>query len=109
MKYGYGITDLVERATAQANEITPSELTEGVQRLTSKVRQYQPKCVALLGIGAYRKAFMRPHAEIGRQREAIGKTTLWVLPNPSGLNSHYQSKQLKQLFQELRKAIGDLA
>jgi TDG/mug DNA glycosylase family protein len=109
LKYGYGITDLVERATAQANEITPSELTEGVQRLTSKVRQYQPKCVALLGIGAYRKAFMRPHAEIGRQREAIGKTTLWVLPNPSGLNSHYQSKQLKQLFQELRKAIGDLA
>jgi len=106
LEYGYGITDVVERATAGANEITQSELIEGVQRLTAKVLQYKPKFVAVLGIGAYRKAFMRPHAETGRQIDAIGESTLWVLPNPSGLNGHYQPEQLKHLSQELHKAIG---
>ena len=109
LEHGYGITDIVERATAGANEITPSELIEGVKRLTTKVLKYKPKCVAVLGIGSYRKAFMRPRAKTGRQTETIGESTLWVLPNPSGLNGHYQPKQLKQLSQELRKAIGGWA
>jgi TDG/mug DNA glycosylase family protein len=106
LEYGYGITDIVERATAGANEITQSELIAGVQHLTNKVLQYKPKCLAVLGIGAYRKAFTRPHAEMGRQMEAIGESTLWVLPNPSALNGHYQPEQLKQLSGELYKAIG---
>jgi double-stranded uracil-DNA glycosylase len=106
LKYGYGITNLVEWATALADEITPDQLAEGKQRLEIKVLRYQPRCLALLGIGAYRSAFRHPQAEIGWQKETIGETELWVLPNPSGLNSHYQPKQLKELFGELRQAVG---
>jgi double-stranded uracil-DNA glycosylase len=109
LQVGYGITNLVEWATARAEEIPPDQLAEGKQRLTIKVLRYQPQFLALLGIGAYRSAFRRPQAEIGRQKETIGKSELWVLPNPSGLNSHYQPKQLKELFGELRQAVGSLA
>ncbi len=106
LKFGYGITDLVERATAQADEIKLDELTEGAQRLTEKVKQYQPKCVSVLGIGAYRRAFIRSNMKLGQQGEMIGESRLWVLPNPSGLNTHYPSNRLRELFKELYKAIG---
>ena len=105
LTYRYGITDIVEVATAGANELTQSDYENGMKNLRTKVLQYKPKFVAVLGIGPYRKAFLRPHAEIGRQMEKIGESTLWVLPNPSGLNGHYQPERLKQLAQELRKAI----
>jgi TDG/mug DNA glycosylase family protein len=56
-------------------------------------------------LGAYRAAFEKPKAVIGRQEEQIGKTIVWVLPNPSGLNAHYQAKDLAQLFGELKLAV----
>jgi double-stranded uracil-DNA glycosylase len=101
---GYGITNLVERATAQAGEIKRDELIDGVKRLTVKVGQYRPKYVAVLGIGVYRQAFERPHAEIGRQDELFSESILWLLPNPSALNGHYQPPLLGRLFRELREA-----
>jgi len=105
LKYRCGITDIVEGATAGAIELTQSDFENGEQRLTTKVRQYKPEFVTVLGIDAYRKAFKRPKAKIGRQMEPIGEATLWVLPNPSALDGHYQREQLKQLAQELHKAI----
>jgi len=72
--------------------------------LAGKVRRYQPLFLALLGLGAYRAAFGRPKARVGCQEEIIGKTTLWVLPNPSGLNAHYQQEDLNRLFKELKDA-----
>lgn len=105
LKTGYGITNVAQRATATADQLSREELREGCEQLTSKVRRYKPAFLAILGLGAYRVAWERPKAVIGRQEEMIGKTALWVLPNPSGLNAHYQAGQLALLFSELKSAV----
>jgi TDG/mug DNA glycosylase family protein len=104
LNMGYGITNLVERATAGANELATQELVEGRQRLEAKVRHYRPAFVAILGIGVYRRAFKQRQARIGRQPEGLAGFGLWVLPNPSGLNAHYQLEDLAQIYRELRTA-----
>lgn len=106
LERGYGITNLVERATATAAELSADELAEGARRLDAKVRRYRPGAVAVLGISAYRTAFGRPHAVLGRQAEPIGEALAWVLPNPSGLNAHYQLDDLARTFRELRLAVS---
>lgn len=102
---GCGITNLVARASATADELTPAELAAGARRLQAKVRRYRPAVLAVLGVGAYRTAFARPKAGLGLQSEAIGATRLWVLPNPSGLNAHYGLEELARMFRELRAAV----
>ena len=106
LESGYGITNMVERATASAAELSAEEFIEGGRRLVAKARRYQPKCVAVLGISAYRTAFNLPKARLGRQSEMIANSLIWVLPNPSGLNAHYQPKDLAHLFRELRVKVG---
>ncbi|CAN5428824.1 G/U mismatch-specific DNA glycosylase [soil metagenome] len=102
---GYGISNLADRATARADELLPTELVEGHAQLLAKIAHYRPQVLAVLGVSAYRTAFARPKAVIGRQAEQIGQTALWVLPNPSGLNAHYQLADLAQVFREARLAI----
>src|SRR5205085_9559346 len=102
---GYGITNVVNRATATAAELTAAELLAGGQRLLATAQRYHPRCIAVLGVTAYRAAFGRPKARFGRQDERIGEAIVWVLPNPSGLNAHYQPKDLARVFGELRTAI----
>jgi double-stranded uracil-DNA glycosylase len=99
---GFGITNVVNRATAAADELTIRELTEGGRHLEEKVLLYKPELLAVLGLGAYRTAFHRKHAAVGRQAERIGSTVIWVLPNPSGLNAHYN---LDELAAWLRRMI----
>jgi TDG/mug DNA glycosylase family protein len=102
---GYGITNLVARTTATADELTPAELLAGRRRLESKVRRYKPRVVAILGIGAYRTAFQEPKAVLGRQTRSIAQADVWVLPNPSGLNAHYQLTDLVEYFRLLRETL----
>jgi TDG/mug DNA glycosylase family protein len=102
---GYGVTNVVMRATATADELTREELRQGGKRLIAKVKRYRPEFLAVLGLGAYRTAWEQPKAVIGRQAEKIGETVVWVLPNPSGLNAHYQAKDLALVFSELRAAV----
>jgi TDG/mug DNA glycosylase family protein len=104
LAWGCGITNLVGRATAVASEIPRAELIAGVGVLEAKAQQFRPLCVAVLGLGAYRIAFGRPDAGIGAQTQSLGPSRLWVLPNPSGLNAHFQLAQLADLFAELRAA-----
>ena len=104
LKEGYGITNVVMRTTATADLLSREEMREGGKRLRAKVRRYQPEFLAVLGLGAYRAAFEQPKAIIGRQPEMIGDTVIWVLPNPSGLNAHYQAKELAILFSDLKAA-----
>lgn len=104
LKSGYGVTNVVMRATATADQLTREELRTGGKRLATKVRRYQPAFLAVLGLGAYRAAWDRPKAVIGRQDETVGATVIWVLPNPSGLNAHYQANDLARLFRELKAA-----
>jgi TDG/mug DNA glycosylase family protein len=73
--------------------------------LRAKVLRYRPGILAVLGVGAYRTAFNQPKAVVGRQQDQIGKTILWVLPNPSGLNANYQPPDLARLFRELRDSL----
>jgi TDG/mug DNA glycosylase family protein len=97
-----GITNLVSRSTVSAAELTVAELSDGRRRLMAKVRRYAPRYLAVLGIDAYRRAFARPRAILGKQPELVGDTVVWVLPNPSGLNAHYQPTDLARLFRRLR-------
>jgi double-stranded uracil-DNA glycosylase len=106
LEYGYGITNVVARATAGADELSAEELRAGGRRLARMLRRYRPGCVAVLGLQAYRAAFARRDAKIGCQREAIAGVRLWVLPNPSGLNAHYQVDDLARLFRALKDAAG---
>jgi TDG/mug DNA glycosylase family protein len=98
-----GITNLVARATASAAELTSDELRAGRLRLERKVKRWSPQWVAVVGIGAYRTAFERPRAQMGRQPEKIESSGLWVLPNPSGLNANHQLAELAAAFQALRR------
>ena len=102
---GYGLTNIVPRATAGAAELTADELRAGAGALAGKVRAHRPGWVAILGIGAYRTAFGRPRAALGRQEERIEGARIWLLPSPSGLNAHHQPKDLAVAFGELRRAV----
>jgi double-stranded uracil-DNA glycosylase len=99
---GIGITNLVNRATARADELTADELRAGVPRLTRLVEHTQPGKVGVLGISAYRVAFADPRATVGRQPRTIAGRPLWLLPNPSGLNASYQLDALVATYAELR-------
>lgn len=102
LKVGCGLTCIVERTTARADEITREEFVEGGKLLEKKLEKYKPEFLAMLGLGAYRTAFAKPKAKIGLQDETIGNTKIWLLPNPSGLNANHQLPDLARLFAELR-------
>ena len=106
LTYGYGITNIVERATVAAADLTADELAMGGQQLRARVEQYKPRVLAVLGISAYRTAFNQPRAVLGKQPETIGTTVLYVLPNPSGLNAHFTPADLARVYGEFRQALG---
>jgi TDG/mug DNA glycosylase family protein len=103
---GIGITNVVNRATASASELDPGELREGARRLDKKVRRFRPACVAFAGMSAFRTAFRRPRAGLGRQEEQIGDAMVWLLPNPSGAQASYQLDAMVELFLSLRTSIN---
>jgi TDG/mug DNA glycosylase family protein len=105
---GVGITNLVARGTATAAELDDEELRAGRRRLEAKVRRYRPRVVAIVGVGAYRTAFDRPRAQPGRQPETVFGAVLWVLPNTSGLNAHFQAEDFRRAFGELRKYVSEV-
>jgi|GEM_PF-220639 len=105
LEYGCGLTNLVPRATAVASELTRDELRRGRDDLSKKIGEAQPRCVAVLGIGAFRTAFRQHKGALGLQEETLAGVHLWVLPNPSGLNAHYQPPEFARLFKKLRVAI----
>lgn len=103
-EWGSGLTNLVGRATAGAAELSKAELIEGLAVLEKKIWTYRPRWLAVLGIGAFRTAFERPRALLGRQEGGFAGASLWVLPNPSGLNAHHQPEHLAAAFRVLRRA-----
>ncbi len=103
---GIGITNIVARATARADELTGDELAEGWQRLTAKVRRRRPSVVAVLGITAYRQATRDRTAALGRQPTGLAGVELWALPNPSGLNAHETVDSLAEWYRQAAHAAG---
>jgi double-stranded uracil-DNA glycosylase len=106
--HGLGITNLVNRATARADELSPAELQAGVIRLTNLVARHRPRVVAVAGITAYRTAFRRPRAVSGEQPEPLEGARLWVVPNPSGLNAHDTLATLAEAYAAPARAAGVL-
>lgn len=104
---GIGISNLVARATARADELTDDEIRAGMPRLRATVQRWRPRAVAVLGVSAYRVAFARPKAAVGRQPDPLDGALLWVLPNPSGLNAHYQQPALTAQYAALRAALDE--
>src|ERR1700759_4956246 len=98
-----GITNVVDRATARADELTNDELRAGGKRLAAKVKRWQPTVVAFVGIGPYRIVSGVKDASVGLQKDLFGGSHAWVLPNPSGLNAHYHPAALAKLFGDLRR------
>ena len=78
---------------------------QGARRLETKVKAVRPRCVAVLGIQAYRTAFQRPKAAIGEQPESLAAAKLWLLPNPSGLQARYQLPEMVTMFRSLHRAV----
>lgn len=105
LAYGYGITNIASRVTATAAELSKDELVAGGERLLRKLERYRPAVLAVLGVTAYRLAFGRPRAVLGRQPEGLDPALLWVLPNPSGLNAHYTPAALAQVFRQFRLEV----
>ena len=106
LRHGCGVTNLVARATAGADELTTEELGAGRRKLLTKVKRYAPRAVAFLGIGAYRQAFEQPKAILGQQQERLHEAAVWVLPNPSGLNAHATIATLAEAYREVAVAAG---
>jgi len=106
LKRRIGVTNLVNRATASADELNIADYQRGGRRIAAKVRRYRPRVVAFVGMGAYRVAFGRPRARGGRQEERLAGADIWVLPNPSGRTAGYQMPALARAFRELRRSLS---
>jgi TDG/mug DNA glycosylase family protein len=104
LSYGLGITNVVARASARADELSAEEYREGGRLLSAKVARLRPRWLAVLGVTAYRTAFDDRKAQVGPQTRTIGDTRVWVLPNPSGLNAHWTPATLAEEFGRLREA-----
>jgi TDG/mug DNA glycosylase family protein len=102
---GLGVTNVVERATATAAELSAAELREGGRALEATAERFAPAYIAVLGVTAYRAAFGERRAALGEQSRMLGRSRLWVLPNPSGLNAHFTPTDLARLFAELRETV----
>jgi TDG/mug DNA glycosylase family protein len=107
LSYGLGITNVVARATARADELSAEEYREGGRLLTLKVTRLRPRWLAVVGVTAYRAAFDDRGARVGPQARTIDDTRVWVLPNPSGLNAHWTPATLAQEFARLREAAAE--
>jgi len=103
LRYGLGVTNLVDRPTRTAAELRREELRNGAAALTALVRRYRPRVVAVLGVTAWRLALGRAGDTIGRQGADLAGAEAWVLPNPSGLNAHYQLRDLGRLYAQLAR------
>jgi TDG/mug DNA glycosylase family protein len=105
--YRLGLTNLVERGSARADELTRAELVAGGSLVARKMSRFRPAWLAVLGVSVYRVAFGRRDAAVGPQTERLASTRMWILPNPSGINAHYTIDRLTAEFVRLREAVAN--
>lgn len=107
LQWGMGVTNIARRATARADELTAEDFTRGADILRRKVREYRPRLLAVLGITAFRSAFTRPKAGVGRQDVTVEDAAVWVLPSPSGLNAHWSVDAIAEEMARMRGWLGE--
>jgi TDG/mug DNA glycosylase family protein len=108
-EWGYGITNLVPRATPGIDALAPSEYIAGVTRLRRKIRRWRPEIVAFVGVTVFRQVF-RPDATAriacGAQPVRFEGARVFVLPNPSGRNANFSYREMLGAFRALARAVG---
>jgi double-stranded uracil-DNA glycosylase len=107
--FGIGLMNFASRPTRAASELTVAELRAGAAALEERVREWEPRLVAVVGVVAYRAAFARPQAAMGLQEEQVGGRPVWVLPNPSGRSAHYKPADFARVYGEARAYAASLA
>jgi len=105
LELGIGITNVCPLASASAESLTPADYASGCAVLRRKLRRYHPRAIAFLGLGAYRIAASEPNAAVGLQQRPFAGVAAWALPNPSGLNAHYQLADLVECYRALARAV----
>ncbi|NYH15641.1 G/U mismatch-specific DNA glycosylase [Paraburkholderia bryophila] len=106
LRYGYGLTTVVPRATARAAELSRSEIELAGEAFQRKIEQYAPRYVAFLGKMAFSAISGASNFEWGRQATPFGGAHAWVLPNPSGLNRGFSLDALVASYREARIAVA---
>jgi TDG/mug DNA glycosylase family protein len=101
-----GLTTVVERPTARADEVLRDEFIRSAETLRRKMEQIRPKCLAFLGKPAYQAITGQPKVGWGKQPDSFGGAMVWLLPNPSGLNRGFSQDMLVQAYRELREALA---
>jgi TDG/mug DNA glycosylase family protein len=107
-EWGYGITNIVARATPGIDTLRSDEYVGGRARLLAKVRKYKPRVVALVGVTVFRSMFPghKGPVPLGLQRETLGDSALFVLPNPSGRNANFSYTEMLAAFKSLKRFVG---
>jgi double-stranded uracil-DNA glycosylase len=108
IEFGYGITNLIARATPGIDTLTPAEYAAGERILRRKVRRWRPRLVAFVGVTVFRSVFRRPSAlpvALGLQEEVFEHARVFVLPNPSGRNANFSYAQMLRAFRALRRQV----
>jgi len=106
LQYGCGLTTVVSRPTARADELSQWEFKAAATEFEQKIERYAPQCVAFLGKMALCAMSGRRDIHWGLQPTAFGGASAWVLPNPSGLNRAFSLDALVTAYGELRLAVA---
>ena len=106
-EWGFGITNIIARATPGMDTLEAAEFVVGRKRLLTKIRKHQPEVVALVGITVFRAMFpdRRGAVELGLQANAIGGSAVFVLPNTSGRNANFSYAEMLAAFQALKRLL----
>ena len=104
LDYDCGLTNMVERTTAKASELSAEDYKQGRAKLERLIERYKPRKLVVLGITSFAKAFDCRDTKVGRRPDSIGGASVWILPNPSGLNAHYQLPDFAKLFRMVRES-----
>lgn len=107
LNFGYGLTTAVARPTVRADEVSKEEFEHSFEIFQEKIAHYQPKYIAFLGKPAYAIFSGKKQITWGKQSEKIQNATVWVLPNPSGLNRGFNIENLIAHYKELYEEILD--
>lgn len=102
---GYGLTTAVDRATSRADELSKEEFDNSIEAFKSKITHFRPKYIAFLGKAAYMAFSGKKQISWGHQDEEFCGATVWILPNPSGLNRGFTLHDLVIAYKELYQVI----
>jgi TDG/mug DNA glycosylase family protein len=104
LDYGCGLTTVVERPTARADQLAPQEFLASADAFDRKIALHAPRFVAFLGKAAYSGLSGRRDIAWGLQAAMIAASAIWVLPNPSGRNRAFTLDRLVDAYRALHAA-----